>query len=165
MATPIQLHYAGTLYKYDPELAPKQREIRTFYASQRMQKWVTEDLPKLESTWKIEQSPQEQLSELLDEIYCPEEPLTFGRQFRPLRYIVDGIWELKTADLRVFGWFFAKNCFIASAANLTDLIKRLHLYLPYQEEAVRVRNQLDLDDPKFVPGDDPHAVVSNFTYP
>jgi hypothetical protein len=165
MATPLQLHNAGTLYKYDPELPAKQAEIRKFYASKRMQQWVTNELPKLESTWKIEQSPQEQLSELLDDIYCPGEPLTFDRQFKPLRYIEDGIWELKTADLRVFGWFFAKDCFVASAANQTNIIKQLHLYIPYGQEAIRLRNQLDLNSPKFVPGDDPNAVVSNFTYP
>jgi len=136
--------------------------------SPRFATWANDDLPKLESTWKIEQSPQEQLAEFLDEIYCPCEPLFIDwhvKPVSPLRHIEDGIWELKTADLRIFGWFFAKDCFIASAANLADTVKQLHLYNPYREEAVRFRDGLDLDNPKFVPGDNPHAVVSNLSYP
>ena len=46
-----------------------------------------------------------------------------------------------------------------------DTVKRLHLYRPYAEEAVRFREQLDLNNPQFVPGDDPHAVVSDFSFP
>lgn len=91
--------------------------------------------------------------------------ITYEWHFKPLTHIEDGIWELKTADLRIFGWFFVRDCFIGSAANLTDTIKQLHLYRPYVQEAVRLRDALDLDIPKFIPGDDPHAVVSDFDYP
>jgi hypothetical protein len=51
------------------------------------------------------------------------------------------------------------------ASNLTDNVKRHRLYYGYANEAARFRDRLDLDAPKFVPGDDPHAVVSNFSYP
>jgi len=165
MATPLELDNAGALFKLDPDLAPGKREIRSIYASPRLKTWIENDLPQLESTWNIELTPQEQLQAFIEEVFCPREPLTYDWHFKPLTHIRDGIWELKTADLRMFGWFFVKDCFIGSAANLTDTVKQLHLYRPYAEEAVRFRDGLDLNHPKFVPGDDPHAVVSDFSFP
>jgi len=165
MATPLELDNAGALFKLDPDLLPGTREFRSIYASPRLKTWIENDLPGLESTWNIELTPQEQLQAFVEEIFCPCEPLSYDWHFKPLTHIQDGIWELKTADLRMFGWFFVKDCFIGSAANLKDTIKRLHLYRPYAEEAVQFRDRLDLDNPKFVPGDDPHAVVSDFSYP
>jgi hypothetical protein len=165
MATPLELDNAGVLSKLDPDLPQGKKEIRFIYASPVLRTWIENDLPGLESTWNIELTPQEQLQAFVEEVFCPGEPLTYDWQFKPLTHIQDGIWELKTADLRMFGWFYEKNCFIGSAANLTDTVKRLRLYRPYAEEAVRLRGNLDLNAPKFVPGDDPYAVVSDFSFP
>jgi hypothetical protein len=165
MATPLHLDRTGALFKLDPNLGPGVQEFRTIYASPRLKTWIENVLPTLESTWKIELTPQEQLQAFVEEVFCPGEPLTYEHQFKPITHIKDGIWELKTADLRMFGWFFIKDCFIGSAADLTDNVKRHHLYYGYAGEAARFRDGLDLDEPKFVPGDDPHAVVSNFGYP
>jgi hypothetical protein len=165
MATPLELDNAGALFKLDPDLGPGKREIRWIYASPRLKTWIEDALPRLESTWHIELTPQEQLQAFVEEVFAPGEPLTYDWQFKPLTHIEDGIWELKTADLRMFGWFYEKDCFIGSAANHTDVVKQLKLYRPYAKEAVRFRDQLDLNKPKFVPGDNPHDVVSDFSFP
>lgn|SRR5262249_3579632 len=165
MATPLHLDRIGFLFKYEPELEPGQRERRSLFASARLQAWIEKELPGLESIWKIELTPQEQLKEFLDGSFCPGDTLTYAWQFKPLTHIRDGIWELKTADLRIFGWFWMRDTFIGSAANLTDRIKQQHLYRGYAEEAAIFRHRLDLDEPKFITGDDPHAVVSNFDSP
>ncbi len=165
MATVLELDAAGSLFRFDPDLEQGIQELRCIYVSPRLKRWIDNDLPTLESTWKIELSPQEQFQAFFEEVFCPGEPLTYDWHFKPLTHVGDGIWELKTADLRIFGWFSAQDCFIGSAANLTDLVKRHRLYRGYAEEAVRFRDQLDLDPPKFIPGDNPHAVVSNFSYP
>lgn len=65
----------------------------------------------------------------------------------------------------MFGWFSKKDCFIGVAANPTDLVKRHNLYNGHAMEVVRFRNALSLDEPKFIPGDNPHDVVSDFSYP
>jgi hypothetical protein len=165
MATPLDLDRAGVLFKYEPELEPDQRERRSLFASARLEAWITKELPRLESTWKIEVTPQEQLKEFLDGNFCPGETLTYAWQFKPLTHIRDGIWELKTADLRIFGWFWVRDTFIGWAGDLTDRIKRHRLYYGYAGEAARSRDLLDLNLPKFIAGDDPHAVVSNFDSP
>jgi len=123
------------------------------------------DLPKWESTWKIEESPVQQLDALLD-IFCSGETITFDRRFKPLiTHVKDGIWELKTPDLRIFGWFRVKDCFIAGALDLAFNVKSHNLYAGYANEIVYHRDHLDLDEPKFVPGDNPDDVVSNYDYP
>ncbi|MCB9947888.1 MAG: hypothetical protein H6842_08675 [Rhodospirillaceae bacterium] len=164
MATLLELRAAGRLIRFDPALGPDEQELRLIYVLPELLDWLRDKLPQLGSTWQIEQSPEEQLDALIA-TYCSGEVLQYGRQFKTLNHVRDGIWELKTADLRMFGWFQARDCFIGTAANCADLIKVHRLYYGYCSEAVRKRELLDLDEPKYVPGNDPNAVVSNFDYP
>jgi hypothetical protein len=76
---------------------------------------------------------------------------------------VDGIWELKTEDIRIFGFFHKKDCFIGVVADDATRIKTYDLYHGYANvNCRRFREAIDLDNPKCVLGDDPNAVVSNF---
>ena len=76
---------------------------------------------------------------------------------------MDGVWELKTDDIRVFGWFPRKDCFVGAVADDATRIKTLKLYYGYANVTTkRFLAALDLDHPKCVLGDNPHAVVSNF---
>ena len=116
--------------------------------------------------WNIEETPAQQL-DALTAVFASGEPLAFGWQFKPLARVphVEGVWYLKTADVRLFGWFPYRDCFIAASVGLADLTKRLWLYRPFGQEVVHFRNALTLDEPKFVSEEDPNAVVSNFSYP
>ncbi len=164
MATLLELVERGDLIKIDPALSGRQQEFRVIYASPRLVKWLSEVLPSLESTWTIELSPIEQLDALLSD-YGSGEPLAYGRTFKHINHVSGGIWEFKTADLRLFGWFPLKDCFIGHAADQTDHIKLHKLYHGYAGEVARFRDKLDLDEPKFVPGEDPNDVVSAYTEP
>lgn len=163
MATLLELERAGAVFRIDPELNPHTQEFRLIYASPRVRQWIEQVLPTLESSWKVEETPIEQLAVLI-EIFCAGDTLSFGWQFNPLRPHKNGVWELKTADLRLFGWFAAKDCFVVVAADMADRIKDHDLYAGYIGEVIRFRSSLDLDEPKFIPGDNPHAVVSDFSY-
>jgi hypothetical protein len=165
MATLLDLVSRGDLFRLDPNLEPDVLDFRCIYTSPKFKKWIEEDLPKLESTWKIEQSPQEQLQAFLEEEFCPAKPLFYDWQFKPLTHIRDGIWELKTADLRMFGWFPQKDHFVGVSADMKDRILLYNLYAPYVRDAADFRDRLDLDEPKFIPGDSPHDVISNFSFP
>ena len=150
--------------KFDASLPPHQQEFREFYAGPRLVKWMGDVLPSLGSTWKIELSPLEQLDAFMA-VYASGDTLTYQYSFKPLTNLGDGIWQLKTADLRMFGWFHVQDCFVGGVGDTADRIKLHGLYAGYVGEAVRFRDALDLDEPKFVPGDNPNAVVSNFDYP
>lgn len=164
MATLLELVASGDLAKFDPGLEPNELEHRVIYASRKFEAWVSHDLPKLTSEWEIESTPLEQL-DALAEIYASGEALTYGHRFKVLKPALNGVWELKTFDLRIFGWFKERDCFIAVVADLAGHVKEHSLYPKYRDEVVQFRAVLNLDQPKFIPGDDPNDVVSNFDYP
>jgi hypothetical protein len=160
MATPLNLSGpGGSLFKLNA-LGPTEQEFRCFYLSPKLKLWLENDLPLLKATWQTELSCLEQVDALTYE-FCAGEPLNFGSQFKALRPITNGVWELKTGDVRIFGWFHRKDDFIGAVADDAYRIKLHDLYLGYAGEVVRFRDALELDEPKFIPGDDPHAVVSN----
>lgn len=164
MATLLHLASAGELLRLDPALGLRVQEQRSIYLLPKVGDWLNGELPALESTWNIETPPLEQVDALFAD-FCAGKPLCVGWNVKPLVHLGDGIWELKTADVRIFGWFPQKDCFIATAGNLKRVIVELKMYRPYCEESVRFRDNLDLDDPKFIPGDDPNNVVSDCYYP
>ncbi len=165
MATVLGLVTAqpAGLIKLDPMLEAQEQEWRTIYILPRLAPSVA-DLPTWQSHWKVEQSPGQQMDSLL-EVFCSGETLAFGPQIKPLVHLSDGVWELKTPDLRLFGWFPHKDCFICGALDTAFNVKSYNLYRGYAGEVARYRTQLDLNDPKFIPGDDPNDVVTNWNYP
>jgi hypothetical protein len=164
MATVLELALAQCLCKLDPALEVGEREWRWVYGFPRFKECVQNDLPMWKSDWKIEESPNQQFDSLA-EVFCSGETLTFGDQFHILTPAENGIWELKTADLRIFGWFWKKDWFIATNLERASYIKQHDLYRGFLDEAVRLRDGLNLTAPKFVSGEDPNVVVSNYDYP
>lgn len=162
MATLINLADGGTLFKLDPVLDLHEQELRLIYTSERLMHWLQQTLPELGSTWNIESSPAEQLDTLFA-TYASGDTLTYGWDLKPIGPVGLGVWELKTADVRVFGWFARRDSFIGVVADATERVKTYNLYAGYRGEVVRFRDALDLDEPKFAPGDDPDDVVSNYS--
>jgi hypothetical protein len=164
MATLLDLELQGLLFKLDPVLEPNEQEWRRISTSENLTTWIKSILPTLVSEWKIEVSPTDQLDALV-EIFCSGETITYSTHFKPLAHLGDGVWELKTSDVRVFGFFHVKDWFVGVVADDANKIKRHGLYPGYANEVVRYRNTLNLDNPKYVSGDDPNDVVSNYDFP
>jgi hypothetical protein len=161
MATLIELDKQGDLHKLNA-LELHVQEFREIYVSPDLFRWIRDVLPKMHSSWGLELSPLEQFVALV-EIFCSGERITYGTQFKPLTHIVDGIWELKTDDLRVFGWFPRRDCFVGAVADDATKIKKHGLYRGYANVTTRrFLDALNLDNPKCILGDNPHAVVSDF---
>jgi hypothetical protein len=121
--------------------------------------WLRDTLPAMRSQVGAEESPEEQVYGLLD-LYVTGEPLILGDMYKPLNPHPNGVWELRTIDVRIFGWFHRQDCFIGVFANDSTPVHRHRLHTGYANEIVRLRNSLDLDEPKFIPGADPNAVLS-----
>jgi hypothetical protein len=103
--------------------------------------------------------PEEQVYGLLD-LYISGERLNFGEMYKPLYPHERGIWELRTIDVRIFGWFQRRDCFIGVFAGDATHIHQYHLHAGYRNEVVRLRDLLNLDEPKFVEGIDEDDVLS-----
>lgn len=164
MATLLNLARQGVLAKLDAGLSWREQEERAVFAFPEVVQWLTEVLPNEASNWLLDQTPEEQVYALLHS-FCAGHELTIDRQVKAVRHIRDGIWELKTADVRLFGWFPLRDHFICTAVDTAWKIKEFRLYNGFRDKSVAMRNQLDLDEPKYVSGDDPDSVLSDWCYP
>jgi hypothetical protein len=168
MATLSALVDGGTLHKYDPELSPTELEVRMLLASDRVAKWISETLSSLASDLDRELSPEQEFDALMAN-FCGGTVLEMPSDLHPMRPVgsgrnEQGVWELRTLDLRLFGWFPVRDVFVAVSAHTAKRVKDLDIYPGLALEVVSFRDRLDLDKPKFIPGDDPNAVLSNVAY-
>lgn len=167
MTTIPMLVADGEIVEFEPSLDDDETQVRCIYFSQHAVNWMKEKMPNLKPAWVSELSLQRQSDTFLED-FCAGVDLTVGPQFHnmePSDPNHHGIWELKTADLRYFGWFYRKNVFIVWACNQAGFIKEYHLENGYRDEAVLFRESLDLDPPPFVPGNNPYDVITEYNIP
>jgi len=167
MATVQHLREEGVLHRIDPALDDDEQENRYIYASDAVIHFLANELPALQSFFGTETNPAQDLDALIAE-FASGLPIEFDRQVNAFRrrsfdVLQGGVWYLKTRDLRIFGWFPHKDCFIAVYADTFANVKGKDLYEGRRNQVIQFRNALDLNVPKFIAGDDPNAVLSNCT--
>jgi hypothetical protein len=162
MATKDELIASGALTVIEVELGRGKRVRRELLALREFIQWLDETLPTLACDWD-NSDPQEQLNALF-ETFVWGGPLFYETDFREINPISNGIWELKTPLLRVFGWFISRDCFVCSAGALADLVKDVGLYHGFMREAVWRRGQLGMGKPDFVPGVRIDGVLSDASH-
>ncbi len=160
MATLSKLILDGILNPVEIELDSHTLPWRLIFSINGFGQWLENDLANLVATYDPQLSSAQQVDDLMA-AFVSGDPLVPEKMFRPLHPHQDGVWELKTPDVRIFGWFACKDNFIAARGNDATFIKRHNLYHGYIGEVVRLRNQLDLDPPKFVTGVNADDVISN----
>ena len=161
MATLIQLSDANQLVRVDPVLHPGALEQRVIYLLPRVVEWMEKTLPTALPQKNKEETPIMQMDSLIER-FCSGESLVLEYGFKILYPRDKCIWELKTDDLRVFGWFPQRDTFIVSACGITAHVKKHQLYRGFIDQTVRDRELLDLDPPKFIPGEDPDDLISTW---
>jgi hypothetical protein len=159
MATMVDL-ISSRLERLDPELPAGSQEVRLVYLAERAARWIEDQLPNGVSNWNLESSPLEQVFALF-QAFCGGEDLIYSQTIRDLKPAGAGVWELKTADVRMFGWFFQKDCFVAVCADYAWRVKEYNLYAGYTNEVVRYIRDCDLDPTWIIASQDPADVVSN----
>lgn len=152
MATLSELCERHKLQQLGGGLDENEQPIRLLYAFPHVVEWLENTLPGLEPILDDgRQSPLEQLDDLLHD-FAAGEDLSYYQRSHSMRPTEHGVWELKTPDVRLFGWFKSKGVFVIANANSAFLCKKHKLYAGYREDTVRRRDVLDLDMPKFVLG-------------
>lgn len=152
MAT-IKTHTdSGELFLFKPNLRADQQQCRLLYFSKRSKEWVHRSLPSATTDGFTHgaMTPLQQF-DTLTRRYCAGEDLTDPPP-HPMKPESDGIWRLKTADLRIVGWFVKQAVFVTSEIDLKP-----HCHARRDEEllenARQYRSQLNIDDGAFVEGD------------
>lgn len=129
---------------------------RLLYAYPHVVEWLDQTLPSLPSDFKDfmqeDLSPMEQVDALFHD-FVSGENFSYYERSHSMTPLPLGIWELKTTDVRFFGWFHIRKCFvIANVDTKARLLELPGLNGGYRENAVFRRNKLDLDTPKFITG-------------
>jgi hypothetical protein len=129
---------------------------RKIYAFPKCVEWMRNEVPAM-VTGRIgsDFTPQEQLVERFRQ-WIAGEPMHYGPWFHDMDPNTDEVWEMKTHDLRIFGWMYLPKQFIAVRGGYTDDYKdptKKKIYADDRREVVKARDALPLDGDKFVRGD------------
>jgi hypothetical protein len=152
MATIPILCTRGALIQVDVELGVREMPIRKFYGFPHVIEWIEEVLPALQPELDAgRQSPIEQVDSLLYDFIRGANIAHYERA-HIMQPTEPGVFELKTPDVRFFGWFPMKDHFIAADVDTTCRCKMYQLYAGYRGDVQRRRSCLDLDPPKFLSG-------------
>lgn len=152
MATLAQLDIRKELRRLGGGLVLREQAIGRLYAFPHVTAWFDRELPKLDQNDQHgSQSCTEQLDELMHD-FVTGENLDYYARSHSMRPREPGVWELKTPDLRLFGWFHARLTFVVAEVDTMARCKEHDLYAGYRESVVRRREKLPLDEPKFITG-------------
>ncbi|MFV0800590.1 hypothetical protein [Brucella anthropi] len=154
MATPIQLYEQGHLAQLDGGLDDDELPERIIYACPQVVQWIDTVLPNIEPFLdESRASPMQQLDHLLYEFISGAELSTY-KKAHAMTPLETGVWELKTPDLRIFGWFHKNGIFIAGEISTAVICKsNAGAYAGFRTVTAYRRTILDLDEPKFITGD------------
>lgn len=153
MATLGGLVQAGALQKVEVPLEPGDNVQRLVFGAPPFVRFCAEQLPTL-TTGAIgeDSTPAEQVDSILH-AYITGETIHYDRQLKCLQPHSDGIVELKTTDVRIFGFVPQKAMFIALCAASKDNIVAANLYPVFMRECRRMRAELGFQPGECVTGE------------
>ncbi|MBD8665314.1 hypothetical protein IFT59_18905 [Rhizobium sp. CFBP 8752] len=160
MATLDELVANRVLLRERIKLGRKEFDDRKLYVSPEFRLWLRGTVPHLEPFYETNIKPRMQAYELIKSFIIGR-PFRGSRLFKRMSPRSDDIYELRTPDLRFFGWFPAVDVFLAVKGDDFETLKLdASLYEKHRLETRAFRNDLDLNDPKYNAGAGEHNVVS-----
>ena len=96
------------LQPYDAQLPRGCTPWRRVYVSEEFRRCIREDVPNYTRRDETQATP---LAQIVAELrgFCAGEALVVARDFHCLERFEKCVWQLKTPDVRLVGWFVAKN--------------------------------------------------------
>jgi hypothetical protein len=160
MTTIEELVATNAISRIQVEMHPRDQELRLLYGTPEFVEWLGGLANGAEPERRLgEATAAEQVDDLIN-TFLSGRPLVFMKQFRSIRAEKNAVWELKTPDVRIFGWFLKKDCFVAVFGNWTDVIKDHDLYRGYRISIRRMRREWGVDESLCVQGVMPGDVLS-----
>ncbi|HWL18474.1 MAG TPA: hypothetical protein VNS33_02315 [Bradyrhizobium sp.] len=151
MATLEHLCEAGVLIKHQVQAEDGETLQRVLLFTPDFEDWLVNDLPAFPCDRGRDLSPYDQAEQIAYEFVVGKR-LIFGQDHRKLDPLTRHIWELKTTDVRLFGWFPLRAHFIAVCAAMKKDLIPSSKYSPYIQRVIAFRDGLDLDEPKSLTG-------------
>lgn len=151
MATLLELAESGALMPYEADLEDDEWADRTIYVTPSFNTWMDNVLPTLPKDRGRKLTPQQQIWQTFFD-FITGKPFFYPDDRRRLTPDSEYVWELKTEDLRVFGWFPEKGKFIAVTVEMKKNLRSKKLYEPFIDDVITFRSTLSLDEPKSLTG-------------
>jgi hypothetical protein len=158
MATLEHLCATGKLKKHIPDLEDTELPQRMMYFAPEFEAWISGAL-RLERPERGRNLTPFEQAELICYEFIVGRPMGYGYHYKKLDPISAHAWELKTEDVRIFGWFAMKSHFVAVGGELKRYLKRARQYGPHVLRVTNFRNALELDEPKAITGVTHNAVL------
>jgi len=158
MATLATLAASGAIVCHEPDLEADEQPSRFVYFAPVAQAWCSSDLRSMARDRGRNETPYEQVEQLLYE-FAIGRPMAYDVHYKKLDPLGQHVWELKTADVRLVGWFARKACIVIVQAQMKRMLQSAKLYRPLIDATVAFRASLDLDPPKEVTGVRHHDVL------
>lgn len=146
MATLSTLESAGHIKRLSIVLDHDEHIERGLFGVPAFLDWAEVEL------MKAEKSPLRHHENIADQLegifhrFITGQRLKFKTEYHVLEPGENGVWELKTPDIRIFGWFALKNHFISVFGDRADRVKDHRLYAGYRNEVARIRRDLGCDE-------------------
>lgn len=150
MATLENLEKAGVLVGFRPKrLRRSEFEERQLWCFPEVVTWLLDELPKHAAFYEENQPPVLQARALMKSFVLGHE-FVEERMFWKMRPYADDVFELKSSDIRLFGWFVRPKVFVVASC---DLFERVHaekgVHATHRDSVIEKRRLLPLDEPKF----------------
>ncbi len=150
----------GAISKIEIELAVGEQPLRLFYGTPGFIDWLNTLLQGAEPKHRLgDTTPAEQVDQLIY-TFVSGKPMNYLRQFRFIRAEENAVWELKTPDVRIVGWFLQLDCFVGVFGDWADHVKDHDLYRGYRISIRRLRRELGVENNLCVKGTSPSDVIS-----
>jgi hypothetical protein len=155
MTTISDIESQGLLQRFRVQLYPNEYEERAMYITPNAQSWLQTTLPTLvTSIAEGKNAPDQQIDEFFHDFISGEKLICSNyRDLREITPLKREIWELKTPDIRIIGWFYTKKTFICTDIDSKNRIQvqlkqnNINLYDIYSLNAVRIRDSFNLSQP------------------
>ncbi len=128
-----------------------EKAVRRLCVTPDFDQWLTAVLPNLPKDRGRNLTPLGQVDALFHD-YVIGRPMVYDHARRRLDPQNNNIWELKTEDVRVFGWFARRSHFIAVTAAMRKDLVPASRYTPFITDVAAFRQNLPLDPPKTTTG-------------
>ncbi|MFC0239162.1 hypothetical protein [Rhodopseudomonas telluris] len=160
MSTIQHLVDSGALIRIEVDLAAGEQPARLLYGTPGFIEWLGTLLAGAEPPQRLGDATVAEQVDALFYAFTAGKQMIYTRQFRVIRVEPNAVWEFKTPDVRIFGWFLQKDCFAAVFGDWTNRVKDHDLYRGYRISIRRIRRELGVEDNLCVKGSTPDDVVS-----
>lgn len=152
--------------KATPEECPKRGYWREFWVTRDFLENFEADVKKLTVSDNESRTPEQQIWAKIV-FFLEGKKMVYPFDFHALRPTGHGVWEIKTLDVRIFGWFPCRDLFIAHTmadANVLHDEKKTDLWKPYIDCVANHIASLNTEKLSPVMGTETANVLSNRPY-